>query len=82
MSDKERDYIPVSCTIYSGYELAIMHRQRLRVTWQDPQGHHHLATLFPLDLQTRDGQEFLLARSASGHSVRLRLDWIRSADPL
>lgn len=82
MSEKERDYIPVSCTIYSGYELAIMHRQRLRVAWRDPDGGHHVGTLRPVDLETRDAQEFLIARTEAGQSVRLRLDWIRSSQGL
>lgn len=82
MSEDEGEYTPIPCAVYSGYELAIMHRQWLRVVWQDPDDGHHVGPLLPLDLQTRAGEEFLIARSEDGRGLRLRLDRIRSAAPL
>lgn len=52
-----------------------MHRESLRLAWRDEQG-EHLATVHPLDLQTRDHQEFLLARVIDGGELELRLDRI------
>lgn len=82
MSEDEGEYTPIPCTVYSGYELAIMHRQWLRVAWQDPGDGHHVGALLPLDLQARAGAEFLIARTDDGRILRLRLDRIRSAAPL
>lgn len=76
------DYIPIDCGLYSGYELAIMHRQRLRVAWRDQDGVCHLETLLPLDLQTREHAEYLLARTAAGQTLEVRLDWIVRMNPL
>ena len=51
----EDDYTPISCVVYSGYELAIMHRERLRTAWRDPDGQLHQELLTPVDLKTRNG---------------------------
>lgn len=58
------DYRPVSCALYSRYELAILQRTAMRLRWRDGAGITHLETLTPEDLQTRGGEEFLLARNA------------------
>ncbi len=76
------DYIPISCASYSDYEVAILHRQTLRVRWRGPDGGEHIARLRPLDLQTKSGEEFLIAEDAHGESLRLRLDWIQSAEAI
>lgn len=80
MSD---DYRPIDCGLYSEYELAIMHRQHLRVHWRDDEGRDHLAVLLPLDLRTEPSkEEFLLARDIDGHAVKLRLDRILKMEPV
>ncbi|HWP95194.1 MAG TPA: transcriptional antiterminator, Rof [Gammaproteobacteria bacterium] len=76
------DYRPIACHIYERYELAIMHRQRLRVRWRDESGMPHLATLVPENLETREGEEFLIARDPGGERLRLRLDRILDARPV
>lgn len=76
------EYRPVGCAIYSRYELAILRHETLRVHWQDPEGQSHLESLVPTDLQTREGEEFLHAMTLEGSRIRLRLDWIHSAQPL
>jgi len=75
------DYIPIDCALYSRYELTILHRQRLRVAWHDPDGTTHVAVLQPIDLQTRQHAEYLLAKNASGALLELRLDRIVRAQP-
>lgn len=74
------DYIPIDCSLYSQYELAIMHRQKLRLTWRDPQGVWHLETLLPLNLQTRHHAEYLQLRTLAGTELEIRLDQIRRVD--
>lgn len=80
MSKDDEHYAPIPCAVYSDYELAIMHRQRLRLAWRDGEG-KHLAILLPLDLQTRSGAEFLIAQRATGETLSLRLDRILSSTP-
>lgn len=75
------DYQPIDCALYERYEIAILHRHPLRVRWRDAGGLVHLETLEPKDLETRDGEEFLLARSPDGTPRRLRLDAILNAEP-
>lgn len=78
MNKDEGKYRPVSCTTYSAYELAIMHRQPLRLAWEGAAGEHHIGMLLPVDLETCRGEEFLIARHG-GQMLRLRLDRIISS---
>ena len=70
------DYQPIACGLYSQYELAIMHRTPLTLSWRGLDGLSHLQTLLPEDLETRNGEEFLVARNGAGEQFRLRLDRI------
>jgi Rho-binding antiterminator len=79
---RKSDYIPIDCELYSQYELAIIRRQRLRVAWRDTTGNCYLQALLPVNLQTRDGAEFLLARTTRGKLLELRLDRIIASRPL
>lgn len=74
------DYIPIDCTLYSRYELAIMHRQRLRLVWREPNGGWRLETVLPLNLQTRNHAEYLQLRSVTGVEVEVRLDQIKHVE--
>ena len=76
MSD---DYTPIDCTTYSEYELAIIRRWALRVSWDDTDGTSHIALLKPRDLQTRDRVEYLIAEREDGERIEIRLDRIRGA---
>lgn len=71
------DYTPIDCALYSDYEHAIIHRQRLRVCWQEPGGQPRIEVCTPLDLLTRDHEEFLVIDTGSGQHQELRLDFIR-----
>jgi len=76
-------YRPIPCALYSRYELAVLRHVRLTVAWRDEAGGTHLERLEPLDLETRDGAEYLLARAVPGGAPRrLRLDRILRAEPL
>jgi Rho-binding antiterminator len=73
---KPTDYTPIDCRLYSEFELAIMHRTRLQLSWRDTQGSPHLEVLVPVDLRTRQGEEFLVAVDALGAEREIRLDRI------
>lgn len=72
------DYSPIDCALYSHYELAIMHRNRLRLTWRDAGGEVHIGVVTPIDLRTRQGAEFMIATQQDGAKLEIRLDRITS----
>ncbi len=80
MTDNNDDYRPIDCGVYSGYELAIMHRDRLQVHWRDEVGMDHIERLRPLDLKTRNGQEFMIVETLQGERREIRLDRIIAAE--
>jgi len=76
------DYESIDCSTYSEYELAIIRRQRLRMRWRGADDLDHLEVVTPLDLETRAGEEFLIARTSGGDRLRVRLDHILQASTL
>ena len=70
------DYVPIDCGLYSEYEMAIMHRDRLRLSWRDPGGNVHIGIVTPTDLRTRSGAEFMIATEQDGATLEIRLDRI------
>ena len=70
------DYKPIDCGLYSRYELAIIRRQRLLLSWRDADSMVHLEVVQPRDLETSRGAEYLLADAKDGRRLRLRLDHI------
>jgi Rho-binding antiterminator len=70
------DYVPVDCGLYSEYELAIMHRDKLRLSWQDHAGDAHIGVVVPTDLRTCNGAEFMIVTGQDGSTLEIRLDRI------
>ena len=70
------DYRPIDCSLYSEYELAVMHGKRLRICWRDAQGSPRIEVLIPIDLRTRQGEEFLVVKDHNGFEREIRLDRI------
>ena len=70
-------YQPISCDLYSEYELAIIRGHKIKLVWQENQ-QTSIATVTPIDLLTRDHQEFLKAVDHAGDQLQIRLDHIRS----
>ncbi|MDH3948059.1 MAG: transcriptional antiterminator, Rof [Gammaproteobacteria bacterium] len=71
-------YTPIPCAAYDTYEIAIMHGELLQLVWKDELNQHNISVLKPLDLQTREGAEFLIAKTDEGKTLQLRLDHIQS----
>lgn len=68
------DYRPVSCDLHSQLELLAMHRADIRL---DGERAGVGVTDLPcqvLDVQTRDGAEYLQVRTAAGERLDWRLD--------
>lgn len=73
----DNDYQPISCALYSEYELAIMHREWWRLRWRDRDGIDHVATVRPTDLRTEaDKSEVLVGRDLNDTPLTIRLDQI------
>ncbi len=77
MSDET--YTPIDCGVYSEYEVAILHRQRMRLQWRDEEGAEHTEVVMPKDLKTEDKREYLIASGSDGSTLRIRLDHIQKA---
>lgn len=73
------DYQPVSCSFHSELELAIITRRRLQLGWLEA-GQKHVTMITPMDLQTRNGEEFLLATDNNETHYCIRLDKIFQLD--
>jgi len=76
----ENDYQPVSCEMHSELELAIMHRTELQLSWQSEDA-LLTETVLPVDIKTKNKQEFLYTRTKKGDSLEIRLDKISTFTP-
>jgi len=74
-------YIPIACTSYDIFEIAIMRHERLQTRWIGDDGIAQEALIMPLDLATRDRAEWLIAQDQQGGLLNLRLDRIETAEP-
>lgn len=73
-------YAPIACARYSEYEVAILHRRKLRLRWCEGNIVYE-QTVLPLDLKTEHHEEFLICRDGMGTSHTVRLDRIRKMEP-
>lgn len=76
------DYHPVACRTYAELEVSILHQVNLRVSWRTVDGQRRLGSLTPLDLFTRNHEEFLVAETSEGLRLEIRLDRITRFEPL
>lgn len=81
MSDDD-SYTPIPCALYDSYEIAIMHGVQLQLVWIDDNQRHNITVVNPVDLKTRQGVEFLIAKTDDGKCLQLRLDHIQSCKPV
>ena len=70
------DYRPVDCAVHSEYELAIMQRRRLHITWSGNDATTCSEVVMPTDLYTRQGEEYLIVTCSDGQVGHIRLDRI------
>ena len=62
-------YQPIACADHERLEFAALTKQ-----WLDVRVDGEAQRLFPLDVFTRDGAEWLQARNEAGATVTVRLD--------
>ncbi len=78
-------YKPIACADYDVYEIAIMQKRCINLSWTDQHGQSQHELIMPLHLQIKDGAEYLLFQSAqTGDSMTqnnrtVRLDQIQRA---
>lgn len=76
------DYRPIPCQMYAELEVAIMHQIRIRMAWHTAEGKARLEQVLPVDLCTREQEEYLLAEDCRGHPLEVRLDRISRFTPI
>jgi len=69
-------YKPIACALHDEYEIAIMHRQKLTITWLDDNGCSHQSLVLPVDTRVENAEEFLIAEEEGGDRLKIRLDRI------
>lgn len=74
-----KPYLPIACALHDQYEIAIMHKKQLKISWLD-NDERHVAQLLPKDILVKDGQEFLVAESQDHKHYCIRLDRITLLD--
>lgn len=69
-------YTPIECGLHSEYELAIMHKSRIKINWKEPDNSLHTETATPIDLIVKEKQEFLKIKTIDDVIHEIRLDKI------
>ena len=76
MDTKNDTYLPISCELHSQYELAIMHKNKLFLSWLTEGKQVTETGVSPLDVKTKNKAEFLIAVTADNKNLCIRLDHI------
>jgi Rho-binding antiterminator len=74
------DYQPIACARHEMLEFAVLRRQKLRIELADAAGGRLARVVWPTDVVTRDGAEWLNYRAEDGEGV-VRLDRILAFAP-
>ena len=74
-------YRPIACTLHDRLEVACLCRQPVAITWRDPDGHGHSATVVSFDVRSRTGAEYLVVDN-DGETLEIRLDRLVRFDNL
>ena len=77
--NKSDGYKPVSCAAHSEYELVIMHKRKLKISWLNAKGNTVTEEVLPTDMITRDHAEYLLVIDQDNTHKEIRLDKIIEA---
>ena len=77
MNNDDNHYQPISCELYSEYELAIIRNRKIKLVWK-VQDQINIGIITPLDLQTSDHEEYLIGQDHQQQMLKIRLDYIQS----
>ena len=68
-------YQAISCELHSEYELAIMHKESLCLTWRNGDKLVTEKNIIPVDIQTKNKAEYLVVKTLECNTVfSIRLD--------
>lgn len=73
---KNNPYKAISCELHSQYELAVMHKNKLCLTWHKDGEIITETNIVPIDVQTKNKAEYLVAKSSKQENIFIRLDYI------
>ena len=76
MTDDNNAYIPIECRLHSEYELAIMHKGKCILKWNNANNIQQTETILPLDIFIKNKQEFLKFITTDNTTLEIRLDKI------
>ena len=76
------NYIPIDCGLHSEYELAIMHKTKINLSWIDSDNLKHTESVMPIDLVIKTKQEFLKIQTQDNKINEIRLDKIIEFIPI
>ena len=76
MNNLDTPYKPISCELHSEYELAIMRKNKLCLTWNEDGNSKTRTNLTPVDVITKDKAEFLIIKTEVQDEIFIRLDHI------
>lgn len=76
MHNKSDTYQPISCELHSQYELAIMHKNKLQLSWLSENQLVTETDISPLDVKTENKAEYLIAVTSDNKNLCIRLDHI------
>jgi len=69
-------YHSIPCIDHERLEFAVLRRQKLRASLRDAHGSAQEETILPIDVNTREGAEWLTYRNEAGEEQVVRLDFI------
>lgn len=70
-------YQPISCELHSEYELAIMHKSKLCLTWHKDGKIITETNVIPVDVKTKNKAEYLVVKTSEQNEIfSIRLDYI------
>ncbi len=73
------DYVSIACADHERLEFAVLRRRHLQLTWLNQDDCAPFSErVLPLDVETRDGAEWLTIERPGGESEVVRLDHILS----
>lgn len=71
-------YQPISCELHSEYELAIMHKNTLCLTWRKDGEVVTETNVIPVDVQIKNKAEYFVVKTSEENKIfSIRLDYIR-----
>lgn len=76
MKNNNDNYQPISCDLHSQYELAIMHKSKLKLSWISEGKAVTETNILPLDVKTKNKAEYLIAVTPGNKNICIRLDHI------